>query len=171
MLFSTLGQGYVFLLLLFLGMFVCILQLIFLIGFRGVKLLKNFCNAKNKTKNNKDNSFSAENLKSTTIRKISFISQENQQKNSKKSEIKIDRKYAKNIKKIIKKSTIIYFCQFLSAFTQTLLFTALIFAVVYFCDFGELRAYHFLAFFLGFWLIKTIFRNINTKIQLCDKIK
>lgn len=161
MLFSAVGQGYIFLLLLCVGAGLCVVEIV---GKLASKSLKNITKIKSKKIAEKSKKI-AQN-RAPIERKIEFVAPQkntskNKQKNNKKNMQKISPKYKKIAQNV---------CSCMLGVGKVLVYGAVLFAVVLVCDFGELRAYHFLAFLIGFWLTKTIFAKLAHRKEKCAKL-
>ena len=147
MLFSALGQGYVFLLILCLGLSIGAIEVLCLWIFRKAhRWLKSHQNRPLSTAN------STQYLDTNTPRKITFLLP---QKNITKN----DKKISKNTKKYLKNSI-----QFCIGLFRICFYVLTIYLLILLCDYGEIRAYHFVAFLIGFCLIKAIFAKLNKNI-------
>ncbi len=132
MLFVSVGQGWIFLILVITGIWCAVLELLLAKLFKFIKK-----NAKNKQK-----------IEKNTQKSIKFT--ENQ-KNKKRRN--------KNLNNFL--IGIIYF-------SRILIYFGLIYLLVYFLDYGNLRIYHILGFCVGFYLIKYFFvRLIQNRLQKC----
>lgn len=168
MLFVSLGQGYVFLLLLSLGIFFGICRFVAQVL---PQALKNGLRRRAK----KMRSVSPPKTEASPmkpiptppqVRKIEFPApQKNKTKNHQKNTKKIKNKLSKNTKKITKNISQIVF-----GLLRMCVYGASMYWVVFLIDFGEIRAYHILAFLIGFWLTKAIFARLNCSKKFCDKI-
>ncbi len=157
MLFYAVGQGYIFLLLLCAGAALGLVEILCKIVSRSLKNLP-----KIKSKKIAEKSKINPPPPAQTERKIVFVApQKNKEKNTKK----IPKKLSQKSKNILRNSC----CAALSA-GRVLIYSAALFWVILMCDYGEIRAYHFLAFWIGFWLTKTIFaKHLRRRIN-CAKL-
>lgn len=156
MLFTTLGQGYIFLLLLAIGSLACVFEVVLVWCLNKTKNLL----IRSKTKP-LDSTQSSQNL-NTHSRAIIFESKKVNTKNA-------IRKMPKGISQIIK-----IIAQFLLGVVRAITCVLIIYFVVLCYDYGEIRLYHFLAFAIGFCLIKILFAKlykINHKSATLNKVK
>lgn len=179
MLFESLGQGYIFLLILCVG---CVFAGAEIVG-SGLfkKFVKNIKKYEFRQKNTNLDKFGQ---KYTEIDKngINWNKMEENRKNWKKMDKngkkwnnldknrqkwkkieinrkkwkKMDKNIPENSRKILKNAI-----QFAIGFGRACVYFGVIFAIVWLVDFGCMRAYHILAFLLGFCVIKTIFASRN----------
>lgn len=154
MLFTSLGQGYIFLLLLCGGagcaLFFCLTQIFFAKIQRKIKSNKNRQKIPKKSQKIQNNT----NLdKKNSPRQITFLPAQNTPTPAPKNSTKNRKKIPKNTIKAV--FSVIY-----GAFVA-LVCGAVVVAMVFYFDYGAFRFYHFLAFLLGFWLIKTIFAKLE----------
>ncbi len=156
MLFLSLGQGYVFLLILCLGLLFGMVEVVSSWAFsKTCALLKS-----HKTRlNNQPNH--AANFDTNTPRRITFLSP---QKNTTENDKKISKNTNKNkIVHGITKKYLKNISQFCIGLFRVCGYSFALYLVILFCDYGEIRAYHFVAFLIGFCLIKAIFAKLNKK--------
>lgn len=156
MLFSTLGQGYIFLLLLCLGAILSSLGMVFCLLLGWIKTL-----IKHK-KSAKPSCVPQGNDGRSSSRKISFVTHKNPTP-------KLRKNISKNIRKIVKNIT-----QLLLGFARAVICLSAVYLTVMFVDYGDVRLYHFLAFAIGFCLIKILFAKMykfNHKDATLNNVK
>lgn len=137
MLFVSVGQGWIFLILLIAGVWCALIELLL------IKILK-FAKLKiNLKEQNKEIN------KKNTKKSISFINKKQQNIKNQKSKT--------NFKNFF--SAMIY-C------FKILIYGTIIYLIVYFLDYGNLRFYHILGFCVGFYITKYFFVNLKQKITL-----
>ena len=181
MLFESLGQGYIFLLILCLGLFFSAMDSLLVVLFRWLvkyfnkenidkrKLLKNQKKSINNSENLENKSFKSDNNAIMEVkRQITFLPSDNKKvENISKKINNKNIKLLKNSKKFTKKKKLSinikngFYC--LYGFLSILVFGISLVGLIYWVDYGDFRFYHFLAFVVGFWLFKTIFAKVHLK--------